>query len=49
MYNNNQRRIMVVFEKSGKAIYEQSQKPLGNTSESVKAARERLRKKGLNI
>jgi hypothetical protein len=49
MYNNNQRRISIVSGKQGKAIYEQAQKPIGNTSKAAKEARERLRKKGLNI
>jgi hypothetical protein len=49
MYNPNQRKIMVVSGEAGKKIYEQSQKPVRNTTLAAQKARESLRKKGLNI
>jgi hypothetical protein len=49
MYNPNQRKVMVLYGKQADKIYEQSQKPIRNTAEAARKARERLRKNGMHI
>lgn len=49
MYNANQRKVVVLYGKQAEKIYEQSQKPVRNTAEAARKAKERLRKNGMHI